>query len=52
MKGWKTWAGFVILVITSILKAVGIEIPGNAGELVGAGLTAIGIAHKLEKLKY
>lgn len=49
MKGWKTWAGFALVVVSTVLKMLGYgqeaEIIGTIG---GAGL-AVGIAHKIEK---
>ncbi|HHL33120.1 MAG TPA: hypothetical protein ENJ30_02005 [Desulfobulbaceae bacterium] len=62
MKGWKTWAGVLGLVITQLVKIyfphVDMDAAGatagtlvNAVQAVSAGLTVVGVAHKIEKAK-
>ncbi|MHA1951887.1 MAG: hypothetical protein ACW987_18730 [Candidatus Thorarchaeota archaeon] len=59
MTGWKTWAGGLSLICTGLgvcLSAIsfdpftvdGEKVTAGVG-MIGAGLTAIGIGHKVEK---
>jgi len=48
MSGWKTWIGALIMVgLGAYLIATG-EVEKGVG-LIGAGATAIGLGHKIEK---
>lgn len=49
MKGWKTWTGFGIVVVSQILKILGYNEIAESAELLGTGAIGVGIAHKIEK---
>jgi len=56
MKGWKTWLGTSLVAIGSGMVAFATVVPELEiiGQLLiglGAALTGIGIAHKVEKAK-
>lgn len=62
MKGWKTWVGVAGLVVTQLVKIYLPEVDMDAAgatadtlvqavQAVSAGLTVIGVAHKIEKSK-
>lgn len=53
MKGWKTWAGAVIVAVSAGLEALGGEYSQYAKILVmvGGALGIVGIGHKVEKAK-
>jgi len=56
MKGWKTWLGTSLIAIGSAMKAFEGAVPELSAISVlliglGAALTGIGIAHKVEKAK-
>jgi len=56
MKGWKTWLGTSLIAIGTVLETLPILFEGQSavGKLLlglGAALTGVGIAHKLEKSK-
>jgi hypothetical protein len=51
MKGWKTWTGFAIVIVSAILKALGYHNESEILGTVGSAGIAVGIAHKIEKHK-
>jgi len=60
MRGWKTWTGMALCAIGGILKTIGsagvipAPLANEIGDLLislGGPLGAIGVAHKIEKLK-
>ena len=51
MKGWKTWTGFGVMIASAILRALGYEDIANTTATIGGAVTAVGVAHKIEKSK-
>ena len=58
MRGWKTWTGAAVLVLTGVAKVVGAvqNFPDVNGadlkdglEIVGAAIAIVGIGHKIDK---
>lgn len=51
MKGWKTWAGAILIGLGQALMFFGYGPIGQAVNGVGYALAAVGIGHKIEKAK-
>ena len=49
MKGWKTWAGAVIMGIGAVLTQLGYPELADAFKAFGFAVIAVGLGHKLEK---
>ena len=49
MKGWKTWTGFGLIILSAILKALGYHTESEFVGTVGGAGVAVGIAHKIQK---
>ena len=57
MKGWKTWAAGLALILPGVGLILGTVASGEfdlgvfkeAFDLIGSGLAALGIGHKIEK---
>lgn len=49
MKGWKTWAGALLVGASGVMKYMGHDALAEAILMVGAAVGLIGIGHKLEK---
>ena len=51
MKGWKTWAGAVIIAGSAVLKYFGYSDLAEALLMIGTAFGIIGLGHKIEKAK-
>jgi hypothetical protein len=51
MKGWKTWTGAAIMAASTALFELGFIELSEAFRTFAFALLAIGLGHKLEKLK-
>lgn len=49
MKGWKTWAGAIVIGIGAGLDAAGYGQWAQVAMMAGAALGLVGIGHKIEK---
>lgn len=49
MKGWKTWAGVILIGLSAALKAAGQEDYSQILTLLGTTMGLVGIGHKLDK---
>ena len=51
MKGWKSWTGFGMIIVSAILKGLGYEDFSNVAGTIGTGVLGVGIAHKIDKTR-
>lgn len=51
MKGWKTWAGIVIICLSQIMPLFGYEELVEPIITIGAAFGIVGLGHKIEKSK-
>lgn len=49
MKGWKTWAGAILVIGSGALGQFGMADVGHAVFNLGVALGLIGVGHKIEK---
>ena len=51
MRGWKTWTGATMVGLAAALEFLGYGGIAEPIQQLGAALTGVGIAHKIQKIK-